>query len=52
MTAITFGLATGTILSDVRAVWNAIEDFVAAAVGAFAFAAIVWALLAMPGLFS
>lgn len=52
MTVITSGSATVHSLFDIRAVWHAIVEFVGAAVGALTFAAVIWALLAVPGLFS
>ena len=50
MTAFTFGPAIFGPLFDIRAAWNAIEEVVGAAFGALSFAAVVWTLLAMPGL--
>ncbi len=52
MSATTSGSATAHPPFDVRAVWHGIVEFVGAAVAAFTFAAVVWVLLAVPGLFS
>lgn len=52
MSAITSGSATAHPLFDLRAIWHGIGEFAGAALAAFSFAAIVWMLLAVPGLFS
>ena len=35
---------------DLRAAWILVEEFVGAAAGAFMFAAVLWAIVGLPGL--